>query len=75
MKCFILSRFVERFGIKMLISPLKMFYFATDFQCSASTEESVFVIGGYAGHGFISIIAEFKDRSWVNAGRLRKVFN
>ena len=43
------------------------------FYSTASTEESVFVIGGYTGNGFISVIAEFKDGSWTNAGRLRKV--
>ena len=45
------------------------------FYSTASTEESVFVIGGYTGHGFISIIAEFKNGSWTNAGRLRRFLN
>ena len=47
--------------------------FRISFYATASTEESVFVIGGYTGTGFTSTIAEFKNGSWARAGRLRKV--
>ena len=45
------------------------------FYATASTDESVFIIGGHtggwsSGWGRSSIIAEYKDGSWTNIGNL-----
>merc|ERR1712176_681554 len=50
------------------------------FYATASTDESVFIIGGHTegwskGWGRSSIIAEYKDGSWKNVGNLAQARN
>ena len=37
---------------------------------TASTEESVFIFGGWTGGSLSSTIAEYKNGEWINAGSL-----
>ena len=43
---------------------------------TTSTEESVYIIGGWSGDSStddrISVIAEYKNRQWYNAGNLNQ---
>ena len=46
--------------------------FRISFYATASTDESVYIIGGYTNGSpsYISTIAEYKDGNWKNAGNL-----
>ena len=51
-------------------------HFRIGFYATASTDESVLIIGGFTGYGgngspnIISTIAEYKNGSWKNIGNL-----
>ena len=54
------------------------YFFRISFYATASTDESVFIIGGLHNGGSItrsSIIAEYKDGSWKNVGNLAQARN
>ena len=64
--------FIETHSTHRILSQ-KQYYkliFRIAFYATASTSESVLIIGGYNGGSYISTIAEYKDGSWKNVGNL-----